>query len=88
MAVTALKNFTFSLPPELVEKLKKHVDDFAIPSLNAAARDAFDAYVKELDRLKYRAAMQKAAADPDFRRDVEETMRDFARIDQLEESAL
>lgn len=52
-----------------------------MPSLDEAAREAFELYVRKLDRLTYRVAMQKAAADPEFRRDVENTMRDFAHID-------
>lgn len=83
MTAKALRNYTFALPPELIEKLERHVEELGMPSLNEAAREAFEAYVKELARLKYRAAMKKAASDPAFRRDVEDTMRDFARMDQL-----
>lgn len=81
MAANALKNYTFLLPPELVERLIIHVNELGLASVDDAAKEAIEAYVKQLDRLQYRAAMQKAANDPEFRRDVENTMRDFTRID-------
>jgi hypothetical protein len=89
MSVSAvtLKNVTFSLPPNQIEKLKKHVNDFGMSSVNAAVRDALDIYIKDLDRKKYRLAMQTASKDPRFIKDMEDTMRDFASIDRLEESS-
>ncbi len=81
MTDKALRNFTFALPPKLVDELKRHVKDQQLLSLNDAVREALECYIKELSRRKYRSAMQKAATDEDFRRDVEEIMQDFARID-------
>lgn len=78
-----LRNYKFALPSELIEKFERHVEALGMPSLNDAVREAIEAYVNQLDRLQYRVAMQKAANDPDFRRDVEDAMKDFARIDQL-----
>ena len=76
MAV-ALKNFTFSLPPELVDRLKEHVKDYNMPSLNSAAREALEVYVKQLDREKLRQVMRNAVRDPQFMDDLNKSMQDF-----------
>lgn len=81
MTANVLKEYTFLLPVELVERLIKHANDTGIASVDDAIRKAIEAYIKQSDRMQYRAAMQKAAHDPGFRRDVEETMRDFAGVD-------
>lgn len=78
-----LRNYKFALPPVLIEKLERHVEALRKPSLDDAVREAIEAYVNQLDRLQYRVAMRKAANDPDFRRDVEDAMKDFAPFDQL-----
>ena len=82
MAQATLKNVTFSLPPELVEKLKSHVIDLELPSINAAVREAIESYVQELDNQKFRLAMQTAVKDPRFMQDLEEGMRDFSYADK------
>ncbi len=55
------------------------------------SKEKVDAYLAQMASTrkvsqtpkKYRAAMQQAAADPDFRRDVEDITKDFAHIDEL-----
>lgn len=81
----ALKNFTFSLPQELVEKLKRHVDDLQLPSMNHVVRETLESRVKELDKQKLRLTMQAAARDPLFLNDIEECMTAFKHADKLEE---
>ena len=78
----ALKNFTFSLPPDLVEKLKTYAKEQYVPSINAAARDALENYVKEMEKRQLRQAMQAAACDPLFMKDLEDSMKDFENVDR------
>ena len=79
---TTLKNATFSLPGELLDALKKHVHDLQLPSVNHVVREALETRVKELEQEKLRQAMQQAARDAAFLKDVEECMADFRHIDR------
>lgn len=86
LAAMVLKNVTFTLPVDLVERLKEHVKEKENLSLNAAVREALTAYVAELDRQKYRAAMAAAAKDPRFTKDAEDVMAAFAHADRMKET--
>jgi len=75
------KNVTFSLPEEIVEKLRSYVEDDYIQSLNAGVREALEQYTTKLDKMKFKKAMEQAAQDPLFIRDVEDSMKDFEKAD-------
>lgn len=81
----ALKNVTFSLPTDLVEKLKRHVNDLQLPSVNQVVREALEARVIELEREKLRLSMREAAKDPLFMKDMEECMAAFKYADKMED---
>lgn len=81
----ALKNVTFSLPTDLVEKLKRHVNDLQLPSVNQVVREALEARVIELEREKLRLSMRAAAKDPLFMKDMEECMAAFKYADKMED---
>jgi len=75
------KNVTFSLPEEIVEKLRSYVDDDYIQSLNAGVREALEQYTTKLDKMKFKKTMEQASQDPLFMKDVEDSMKDFENID-------
>lgn len=81
----ALKNVTFSLPTDLVEKLKRHVNDLQLPSVNQVVREALESRVIELEREKLRLSMRAAAKDPLFMKDMEECMAAFKYADKMED---
>ncbi len=75
------KNVTFSLPEEVVDRMRVYVEDNYIPSLNAGVKEALEEYIVKLDRLKFRKAMERASKDPLFMKDVKNTMAAFEKID-------
>jgi len=77
----ALKNFTFSLPSDLVEALKKHVVELKLPSVNHVVREALEARVVEFDREKLKRLMLQASNDPLFMEDLKECMTAFKHAD-------
>lgn len=76
-----VKNYTFALPTEVVEKLREYARNEDIPSLNAGVREAIEEYTVKIERERFRREMQEAAADEIFLADVKEAGRDFAAID-------
>ena len=75
------KNVTFSLPEDVVDKIRGYVEDNYIPSLNAGVKEALEEYIVKLDRLKFKKAMEQASKDPLFIKDIENTMAAFEKID-------
>jgi len=76
-----IKNVTFSLPVEVVEKLREYVKDNYIPSLNAGVKEALEEYTVKIERQIFKREMEKAAKDPLFLADIDETMCDFEKAD-------
>ncbi|KLU58608.1 hypothetical protein CEB3_c46240 [Peptococcaceae bacterium CEB3] len=77
-----LKNVTFSLPVELIHKLKGYAQEEYIPSVNAGVREAIEEYVTKLEKEKLYREMLKAADDPLFVRDLAENMQAFEASDR------
>ncbi len=75
------KNFTFSLPPELLDRLKKHAREGYIPTVNSAVKEAIESYVVQIDKEYLYRQMKEAADNPDFVEDLETTMADFSYVD-------
>jgi flavin-dependent dehydrogenase len=75
------KNVTFNLPPELIDKYKVYVKSNFIPSVNAGVKEALEEYSKRIEKEMLKKEMQKAAKDPLFLDDLNESMKDFERID-------
>jgi Arc/MetJ-type ribon-helix-helix transcriptional regulator len=75
------RKVTYSLPADLVEEVRRLVADGLAPSQSVLVSEAV---AKELDARRtalLREELRQAAADPDFLRDVAETMRDFSAAD-------
>ena len=76
-----VKNYTFSLPIDLLNKLKKYSTEGYVPSVNAAVKDALESYVKQVEKHNLYNQMKTAAQDPMFMHDLEEVMNDFSYTD-------
>jgi predicted DNA-binding protein len=73
----SVKNYTFSLPIDLLNKLKEFSSEGYVPSVNAAVKEAIESYVKILEKQSLYMSMKEAAKDPMFIKDLEETIKDF-----------
>ena len=78
---TKQKNVTFSLPEDVVDKMRGYVEEDYIPSLNAGVKEALEEYIVKLDKLKFRKAMEQASKDPLFISDIKNTMDAFEKAD-------
>jgi len=76
-----VKNVTFSLPTEIIEKFKEYAKSNYIPSLNAGVKEALEEYVKRVEKEKLKQDMIKAANDPQFMQDLEDSMKNFESSD-------
>jgi metal-responsive CopG/Arc/MetJ family transcriptional regulator len=81
MMSQSVKNFTFSLPINLLNKLKKYSQDGYVSSVNSAVKEALESYVAAIEKQDLFNQMKAAARDPLFIQDLEETMHDFSYPD-------
>lgn len=81
LATLNSRKATFALPETLLKKLKLLANNNRVPSVNAAVREAIEEYIVKLEREEFRNAMEEAAKDPDFIRDITDTEKDFRRLD-------
>ncbi len=80
--VAKLKNVTFSLPENLIDSYRQLAQNNQVASMNAAVREAMEAYIAEKRQEQLLHEMEEAAKDPLFMEDLNETMRAFALADQ------
>lgn len=76
-----VKNFTFSLPVDLLNRLRELVNHGYINSLNGGVREALEIYIKRVEKKKVYEDMKAAAQDPLFMKDLEDSMKDFSNVD-------
>lgn len=76
-----VKNYTFSLPIDLLNKLKQYSNEGFVPSVNAAVKEAIESYVITVEKQKLYKQMKEAARDPLFMEDLENAMSDFSYSD-------
>jgi metal-responsive CopG/Arc/MetJ family transcriptional regulator len=72
-----VKNYTFSLPIDLLNKLKDYSSNGYISSVNAAVKEALESYITTLEKQKLYEEMKAAAQDPMFMEDLKDSMSDF-----------
>ncbi|HBK61581.1 MAG TPA: hypothetical protein DDZ84_12460 [Firmicutes bacterium] len=77
-----LKKMTVALPSSLVDKLRILARSKRVRSANAAVREAVERYIADLEREDFRRAMESAASDPEFLRDIETVEYDFRHADR------
>jgi predicted DNA-binding protein len=75
------KNYTFSLPMELMDKVKTYLEIHEGSSINSMVREAVEQYLVKLDKARLGMQMQKAASDPMFMEDLNASMIDFEIAD-------
>ncbi len=80
--ISRLKKVTFALPEPLLEKLRALTYENRIPSTNAAVREALEQYIINLEREDFRRAMEAAARDPEFIKDLKDTEVAFRNVDK------
>lgn len=76
-----VKNYTFSLPVNLLNKLKHYSNEGYVPSVNAAVKEALESYVRIIEKQNLYNQMREAANDPMFLEDLEGVMSDFSYAD-------
>ncbi|NLI93683.1 MAG: hypothetical protein GX434_16285 [Peptococcaceae bacterium] len=76
-----MKNVTFSLPTDLIEKYKEYAKSNCIASVNAGVKEALQEYSVKIEKEKLKNEMIMAAKDPLFIRDLEESMQAFEPSD-------
>ncbi|MHB1393063.1 MAG: ribbon-helix-helix domain-containing protein [Clostridia bacterium] len=79
---TTLKNVTFSLPVELIEKFKEFAKNNYIPSLNAGVKEALEDYSKMIEKEMLKKKMTEAANDSLFMEDLNDSMLAFELSDK------
>lgn len=77
----AYRKVTYSLPAELVEAVRRLVQDGGAASQSLFVTEAIEREVRNRRLASLREDMRLAAADPEFLRDTSDTMRDFALAD-------
>jgi predicted DNA-binding protein len=79
--VKKTKNYTFSLPLDLLDRLKEHANEGNVPSVNFAVKEAIETYVVKIDKKNLYKQMKKASRDPLFMEDLESIMAVFSEAD-------
>lgn len=77
-----LKNITFSLPVEYIDKLREYSKNKITPSMNAGIRDALDNYFKMQEKRKTYEIMKEASSDKQLFNDICETMSAYSFSDE------
>lgn len=75
--VSKAKNVTFSLPLEVIEKLKEYAKNNYISSMNSGVKEAIEDYMKKIEKEQLAKKMVEASKDNMFMEDLEESMRSF-----------
>lgn len=75
------RKVTYSLPIDLVEEVRQVVQNGGASSQSLFVAEALAKEIRARRTAELRAELRHAAADPDFLRDMAETMRDFAVAD-------
>jgi len=78
----SVKNVTFSLPIELLEKLRSFAKEHYIPSVSAGVKEALEEFVREVEKDMLKNKMIEASKDPLFMQDLNESMNAFEYSDK------
>ena len=76
------KNVTFSLPVELIDKLRNFAKNRYIPSVSAGVRAALEEFTKDIEKEVLKREMMEAAKDLLFMHDLSESMNAFEHSDK------
>jgi Arc/MetJ-type ribon-helix-helix transcriptional regulator len=87
MTTRPVRKVTYSLPEQLVDKIRAVVREGAAPSYSAFVERALEEGVRRAREQRLAEAFREAASDPAFLEDVEEAMRDFRDADAEQEGS-
>ncbi|NLN49681.1 MAG: hypothetical protein GX154_11480 [Clostridiales bacterium] len=76
-----IKNYTFSLPIDMVDKVREFAEEKYIASINAGIKEALNDYIKKMERDMLKKEMKNASEDPLFLQDIYECIADFKDTD-------
>lgn len=76
-----VKKYTFSLPVETIDKMRKYAQENYIISVNAGVREAIEQYSIKLEKERLKNEIAQALKDPLFMKDIEECIHDFETSD-------
>jgi predicted DNA-binding protein len=76
------KNVTFSLPIDLIEKLRIYAKNKYISSINAGVKEALEEFVEDIEKDILKKEMTEASKDPLFMKDLNESMDAFKYSDR------
>ena len=79
---THLKNYTFSLPKDTMEKLKDYIKKENFPSINFAVREALKTFLEKIEKENLKKEMDKASRDIFFIGDLKKNMDFFENFDR------
>lgn len=79
-----VKNVTYSLPVDLVDRFRDLADAGCLDSVSAGVREAMEQYAKKLEKQKLRQELEQAAKDPLFQADMKQVTEDFSPLDEEE----
>ena len=79
---TYTKNVTFSLPIELIDKLRSFAKNHYIASVSAGVREALEEFTKDIEKEILQREMMQASQDPLFMQDLNESMNAFEHSDK------
>jgi len=79
---TSTKNVTFSLPVDLIEKLRSFAKNHYIPSVSAGVREALEEFTKDIEKEILKREMMEASKDPIFMQDLNDSMKAFEHSDK------
>jgi len=72
---------TFTLPAEVLDAMRHLVDEGVSPSQSAFVVEALQKEIRSWRLEQLRAEFRQAASDPDFLKDIDDSVRDFAVAD-------
>lgn len=81
MAGRRLRKVTYSLPEDLIDRVRSVVKEGAAPSYSAFVERALSDLVRRARENQLAGAFRSAAADPGFLGDIQQTMNCFDRAD-------
>lgn len=79
--MTKSKNVTFNLPLELMDKYREYARENYIQSMNAAVKEALEEYAVKIEKKILTDELSKAAKDPLFLEDLNDSMEAFEKAD-------
>lgn len=74
--------YTVVLPEQDLDMLKELVDGKAVPSVNAAVREAVEEYIVKTRKEIYRKGLIDAVNDPEFIKRTNENMDSYKNADR------